>query len=61
MDIDEIRANAPEGATHYKKYEYGYSYYFYSNQVKRWFYYDKYHNYWFSIRDPYFEDRFEPL
>lgn len=48
--MNEIQFKAPDGATHYyrNKFTNSYSYWFYSNDVKMWFVWDKYWEYWSS-------------
>lgn len=59
--LDDIRKQAPEGATHYWQNEYGHAYYCYCEQIKRWLYYDKHHDCWFSQRETSIKEKLKPL
>lgn len=48
MDIEQIRKNAPDGATHYYKDDLITCYFFYSSDVNLWFVWNSYFGYWSS-------------
>lgn len=48
MTLEEIKRNAPDGATHYYKNQFICSYFFYSNEVNLWFVWSKHYKYWSS-------------
>ena len=48
MTEQEIRGNAPIGATHYYEHEFYDSFYFYSNDVSLWFVWNQRLKYWSS-------------
>lgn len=48
MSIEEIRKNAPAGATHYYENEFFDSFYFYSGDVNLWFVWNSRLKYWSS-------------
>ena len=48
MTIEEIRRNAPKGATHYYQNQWIVSYHFYSVDVNLWFVWCSGYDYWSS-------------
>lgn len=61
MTIDEIRKNAPAGATHYYQNEWVVVYYFYCDQINSWLAYNKAHKHWSSAVFPYRTPLLQPL
>lgn len=51
ITLDEIRSKAPDGASHIWQNDYGVGYFYYSKDLKQWFYYDKHHDIWISQRN----------
>ena len=61
MTIEEIRKNAPEGATHYFKNEWVVVYYVYCDHIELWLAYNNSHKHWSSAVFPYRTPLLKPL